>query len=292
MVTLPHVRDAHGPAPIQHDRDDGIAIPRYTVPARLAAYLYRCEGFVEHGVASVRRRELPLVGTPIVLAFGSPYRLSLATEPSRPVRTSQQFVAGLHDTYSTSESTGPNWLIQIDLTPIGAYRILGMPLQELTNRIATVDEILGPEARRLVSNLEATSTWTDRFEFVESFLIDRLAMSSPEANGMTWAWRQLANAHGLVSIRSIADELGWSQRHLIRCFREQIGMPPKKVARQLRFQHAVDLLTVRSNQSLAGVADMAGYFDQAHFARDFREFSGSTPAAYRRAALERSRALT
>lgn len=265
--------------------DARAAFPGYVVPAQLAPYVHRCEGFVEHDTAAVRRRELPLVGTPIILAFGSPYRLSMATDPSRPVRTSRHFVAGLHDTYSTSESTGLNWVIQIDLTPIGAYRILGMSLQELTNRIAPVDDIIGPMARQLVSNLEATSTWRERFHLVESFLIERLVMSKPEASGMRWAWRQLNDAHGLIPIGPIAVELGWSQRHLIERFHEQIGMSPKKIARQLRFLHTVDLLRERPDRSLAYIAAGAGYFDQAHFAREFREFSGSTPATYRREAL-------
>lgn len=291
MVVIIRSGDEHDPAFTPDAGDAGVAVPEYVVPDRLAPYLYRCEGFVEHDTAPIRRRELPLVGMPIILAFGSPYRLSLASDPSLPVQMSRHFVAGLHETYSTSESTGTNWTIQIDLTPIGAYRILELPLHEVTNRITAVDDVMGKMARQLVSNLESTSTWHERYGLVESFLIERLVMSRPEATGMTWAWRQLADAHGSIPIGPIAVELGWSHRHLIQRFREQIGMSPKKVARQLRFLRAVDLLTERPDRSIASIGEDAGYFDQAHFARDFREFTGLTPAAYRRDASAASQSL-
>lgn len=285
MATVIRSNDVSNLAFTSGARDDGIAIPAYALGAALAPYVYRCEGFEEHGMAPVRRRELPLVGTPIILAFGSPYRLSAATDPSSPVRAIQHFIAGLHETYSTSESTGPNWVIQIDLTPIGAFRILGIPLQEFTNQIVPLDDIMGAIAWQLVSNLEATSGWDERYQLVESFLLDRLARSTPEAAGMSWAWQQLTKAHGMIPINRIAEELGWSQRHLIRRFHEQVGMPPKLVARQLRFRHAVDLLKAVPDRSLVEIGALAGYFDQAHFARDFREFSGVTPATYRREAI-------
>jgi len=290
MATIIRSNDVSNPAENPGTPDDGMAIPGYEIGPALAPYVYRCEGFFEPGSVQIRRRELLLVGTPIILAFGSPYRLSAACDPSTPVRAIQHFVAGLHDTYSTSESTGPNWVIQIDLTPIGAFRILEMPLLELTNQIVSVADILGTVGRQLVSNLEATTGWNERFRLVESFLLDRLASSNPEASEMSWAWRQLTDAHGSILINTIAEELRWSQRLLIQRFREQIGMPPKLVARQLRFLHAIDLLKAGPDRSLATIGNEAGYFDQPHFVRDFSEFSGSTPAMYRRDQVASSRA--
>jgi AraC-like DNA-binding protein len=98
---------------------------------------------------------------------------------------------------------------------------------------------------------------------------------------VAWAWRILEKTHGTAPIGWICDRLGRSRRHLAARFREQVGLPPKTVARIMRFDRAVSLLR-RSDDQLADVAFECGYFDQAHFAREFREFAGSTPGEFLR----------
>lgn len=247
----------------------------------LRPFVLRVTGFEERQPDPVRRRELPLVGTPIILSFGSPYQLSTHDDPDVLNVTIPHFVAGLHETYTTSESTGTNWSIQIDLSPIGAYRILGLPLWELTNRIERVDDVLGRSGAQLSLDLEATDTWSERFDLVDAFLADRLKHAAPEEPEIAWAWRQLATSQGLIAIHTLTDELDWSHGRLIDRFREQIGLPPKMIARQLRFRVAASRLRTQPDRSLAEIAGAAGYFDQAHFSREFREFAGITPGDFR-----------
>lgn len=251
------------------------------VPPGLRPFVLRVTGFEERQAEPVRRRELPLVGTPIIMSFGSPYRLSTHDDPGLPVVTIPQFVAGLHETYTTSESTGTNWSIQVDLSPIGAYRILQQPLRELTNRIERMEDVLGPSSAQLRSDLEATATWSERFRLVDAFLSSRLDHAASEEPGIAWAWRQLVTSQGVIAIQTLTDELDWSHRLLIDRFREQIGLPPKVIARQLRFQSAAQRLRTQPERSLAEIADAAGYFDQAHFSREFRKFAGITPGDFR-----------
>jgi len=251
------------------------------VPAKLRPFVLRVIGFEERHTDPMRRRELPFVGTPIILSFDSPYRLSTRDDPCIPSVTIPQFVAGLHETFTTSESTGTNWSIQIDLSPIGAYRILGLPLRELTNRIERVEDVLGQSGAQLRSDLEATDTWSERFILVDAFLTDRIARAASEEPEIAWAWRQLVTSNGLIAIRSLTGELDWSHRRLIDRFREQIGLPPKMIARQLRFQNAVQRLRTQPERSLADIASATGYFDQAHFIKDFRSFAGVTPRQVR-----------
>jgi AraC-like DNA-binding protein len=73
--------------------------------------------------------------------------------------------------------------------------------------------------------------------------------------------------------------VGWSERHFAVQFREQVGVAPKAFARILRFARAVRLLTSDRAPDLADLALACGYYDQAHFARDFRAFAGTTPTA-------------
>ena len=82
---------------------------------------------------------------------------------------------------------------------------------------------------------------------------------------------------GLVTIRALVEETGWSQKHLISQFREHIGLAPKMFARVMRFGSAVDRLRRKEHASLTELALDCGYYDQAHFDRDFRAFAGVTP---------------
>jgi AraC-like DNA-binding protein len=100
-----------------------------------------------------------------------------------------------------------------------------------------------------------------------------------------WAWQQLAATRGRARIGSLTSELGWSRQRLIHGFREQVGMPPKTVARILRFQRAVRILKAGRQVRWTELALDCGYYDQAHMIREFGEFAGRTPTEFMRQSL-------
>ncbi|HJQ83469.1 MAG TPA: helix-turn-helix domain-containing protein, partial [Candidatus Binatia bacterium] len=83
---------------------------------------------------------------------------------------------------------------------------------------------------------------------------------------------------------TVVDETGYSHRRFIALFRDAVGLPPKLYCRVLRFQEALRLLVVRPPRPLADVALAAGYSDQPHLNREFRELAGVSPSEYRAAA--------
>jgi transcriptional regulator GlxA family with amidase domain len=94
----------------------------------------------------------------------------------------------------------------------------------------------------------------------------------------------MRESRGAISIGELADETGWSARHLQGRFQTEIGLSPKLAARVIRFDRARRLLQSRvaagATTDLAGVAAAAGYFDQAHLDRDFRAFAGCSPTGW------------
>lgn len=201
------------------------------------------------------------------------------------------FVAGLHDSYALIETSGVQRGLEVRFTPIGAHRVFGQPMHTLANRTVALDDIIGPLARQVTEQLHEAPDWESRFAILDTVITTRLARArAPNASAaVTWAWNQLLETNGELTIGTISTELGWSRKHLIAQFHEQIGLSPKIVARILRFRHAVRLLDRDNEMSWVQIAHESGYYDQAHLIRDFRQFTGSTPGEFlRRRVLEGS----
>lgn len=172
------------------------------------------------------------------------------------------FVAGLTDHGEVVDQHGEIDCLDLKLTPLGAYRLLGVPMSELTNQVVDLADL-------------ATKLRPDHLD--EDLL--RLADRGPDpAREVTWVWQRLRRTHGNVPIGVLAAEVGWSRRHLVNRFHAQVGLPPKTVARILRFEELLRRLPTATHG--ARVAVECGYYDQAHMNRDFREFAGTTPGEY------------
>jgi AraC-like DNA-binding protein len=189
------------------------------------------------------------------------------------------FFGGLSDSHVVTETTGAAQGVQVDFSPLGAYQLLGLSMSDTANRTVALDELFGRAGRQLVERLHEEATWEGRFAALDAFFGERLQQARTPAPGVAWAWRRLTESAGRIAIADLAREVGWSQKHLIARFRDQIGMPPKICARLLRFERAMRHLK-RGGADASRFADLAhacGYYDQAHFIRDCHAFAGRTP---------------
>lgn len=234
-------------------------------------------GWREQTTRALRRRETASGIIPLIINLGSAYRVIPGGAASPETRTS--FVAGLYENWVDVEGPLATTAIQVNLTPLGARSLLGVPMDAIANRVVELEDLLTGGERSLVEQLRNTTAWSARFELLETFLLRRLAAAPSASAPVTWAWQQLETSRGRVGIGALARELGWSHRHLISQFREHVGLAPQVVARILRFQRAVALVTSPGKESLSRIALKAGYYDQAHLNRDFTEFAGTSPTA-------------
>jgi AraC-like DNA-binding protein len=239
-------------------------------------------GWHERTPAPLRRRQMPIAAIPVILSFGLPFELLDPHDPDRGSRRRRvSFVAGAHDQFSIVEHDGLSHGVQIYFTPLGARRVLGLPLRELTNQVVPFEDVLGePVARELVERLALAPGWPERFALLDATICARLREASEPAPALAWAWRRLEQSDGRLPIGVLAQELGCSRRHLVAQVHEQLGLPPKTLARILRFNRAVELLGRDDGARLGEIALDCGYYDQAHLNRDFRAFAGDPPNAF------------
>jgi AraC-like DNA-binding protein len=175
------------------------------------------------------------------------------------------------------ETPGGQRGIQLDLTPLGAYTLLGVPMGRLANIAADLGDLLGPCAGELVERLADTPGWAARFDLIDAFLLRRLEIGPTPAPEVARAWQVLTATGGRAPVAALAGEVGWSRKHLHHRFKEQVGLAPKVMARILRFERAVELISA-GGRPWAEIAADCGYYDQAHLNREVRALAGCTPS--------------
>lgn len=253
---------------------------------RLRPYVVSYEGYRETSLNVLARLEVASPKVVLIINFGAPYRLSGPVHPAGEGEAFSSFVAGLTDTYTHVASVGPAYTLQIDFTPLGAYLFFGMPMHLLANRVVTPGDIDNALGACFIEQLYETPSWEQRFACLDQLILKRLTSSRDRSvDIVAWAWRQLHDSRGSVAIGVLADEAGCSAKHFIAQFREQLGLPPKALARMLRFDHVVSLLDRDTIPDWPMLARQCGYYDQAHFIKDFRRFAGVTPGEYHRRLL-------
>jgi AraC-like DNA-binding protein len=252
---------------------------RRTPSQRTAGLIMGMSGYRETELGRISQRETASLVVPLIISFGTPFLIALGRAPDAADRQ-PSFAAGLYSGPIFIESDGGAECVQVDFTPLGAYRFFGGAVVDLVARMVDMSDVLGREGRDLRERLGATSGWQHRFDLVEDFVADRACHSpSPE---IEFAYRRLARTKGGARIAALAKDIGWSRKHLVNRFRSELGLAPKPIARLMRFHEACRLAQTEATGGWAAIAATSGYADQAHLAREFLDFAGEPPTAWAR----------
>ena len=190
----------------------------------------------------------------------------------------RSFAGGLYGHPVRVRHEGSAAGVQVDLEPLAARALLGVPAGELSHRTVALDQLLGPDAERVAERLHGAQRGAERFAILDAVLRQALDGARGTVPPDTWrAWTLLARSHGRLRVAELADALGCSRRHLVNRFAADIGVPPKLAARMLRVEHARRRL---GSAPLARLAAECGYADQAHLSREFAELAGAPPTAF------------
>ena len=179
-------------------------------------------------------------------------------------------IVGFGDTYGA---------IDLKLTPLGAYTLIGAPLCELGGACVPLADVFGRDGEELVARVRESDDWDERFDALEAFLLRRLAAGPTPDPAVAWAFDRLRATRGAARVEALASELGCSRRYLRDGFVRQVGLAPKTVGRLMRFQHVREGIQ-HAPAPWSEVAYAAGYADQSHLNREFRELAGTTPSDF------------
>ncbi|MEU6269132.1 AraC family transcriptional regulator [Saccharopolyspora shandongensis] len=252
-------------------RDDG-ALWDITCPKRPSRVPgVAMAGFGDRGITPSGLRLIPHPAVTLMLVFGG----TIAVEDAAGRQRQGSFITGLGfgDVLRVLRVETFECL-QVRLSPVVAHAVLGAATADLDAAV-TLDDLWGREATRLSEQLGSLSSWDERFAWIDAWIARRCAAASRVDQEVAWAWHRIVAGRGTGRIEHLAAELGWSRKRLWSRFGAQIGLPPKRAAKLVRFDHAVHGLV--AGQDAAGVAADGGYTDQSHLHRDVAAFTSLTP---------------
>ncbi len=231
-----------------------------------------------------RQRILPTGSTQIILSLNRSYLLDCPEgQPARTAPAAQ--VVGARSSYEVIDNSDLACIIGLVFRPGGFSALMGAPADLFANRFVSLEDVWGTEARSLRERLCEIASAGGRLACLEAFLSRRLAgcparsflQPHPAVGFALDRFRRIPSA---LSVAEVARGTGWSERRFSQLFREQVGLAPKVWCRIQRFQHAVRQLHEGPEIRWGELALDCGYYDQSHFANEFRAFSGIDISTY------------
>jgi AraC-like DNA-binding protein len=231
-----------------------------------------------------RERILPTGNTQVILNLARDFLLDCPEgAPARQTPASQ--VVGARTVYEIVDTSDMADLIGVVFRPGGFPLFAGDAADLFSNRSVGLEDVWGLRARGLRERLRELVTPQSRLRCLEGFLV-AFCMAGKSGCVATptieFALRRFEQAACVGSVREVARAVGWSERRFSQVFREQVGLSPKVWCRVQRFQRVVRQLHAGVDVPWPELALECGYYDQSHFANEFRAFSGIDATTYTR----------
>jgi AraC-like DNA-binding protein len=211
----------------------------------------------------------------LILNFARPFR---RYQGDGSARVQPLFMlVGQLERHLQIEPAGLVQLIGVRFRPAGAAPFLRFPMHEFTGRFEPLDSVLPALRGEIEAAAGHESGLPKRVLAVERILIEFLRDAKEPDPRVEEGVRRILARRGRIHVRELARDLGMSERQLERGFHDAVGLSPKVLARIIRFQRVFQEVDGIGAPNWVRVALDCGYYDQAHFVKDFRAFSGQTP---------------
>lgn len=214
------------------------------------------------------------------LVIGFQYKGQLATiQDKAENRLSSAGITGVSDTYKVFKNSPNIGTILVYFTEIGFTHFVAHPAHELFNQSISLDYLFDKgQVAEAEDRLAYAQSDKQRIRIVEQFLLSQLKTVQTDKLIME-AVRLIYQSKGTIRISELIDRLCISQSPFEKRFRKLVGTSPKKFASIVRFHTVLDHLG--GTKSLAEICYENHFFDQAHFIKDFRQYTGDTPENFR-----------
>jgi len=161
-----------------------------------------------------------------------------------------------------------------------AYPFISETMHALTNIVVDAELVFKNDILYLTEKLKNAGSIDEKFQILEKNLFGFYLNNLYENPFIDFAISKIITKPAHWRIREIADRAGYSQKHIIKLFKDHVGLTPKEFLKIIRFQKVIEDIEKQKTINWASIAADCGFYDQSHFISDFRTYSGYTPADY------------
>ena len=177
------------------------------------------------------------------------------------------------------EQDVPSGTIGIEFHLAGAYRFFSFPQDETKNKMYCIEDVLGILGRNIQEKFFDAISVEQKVELLQQFLLN-LFDESTDDKIFEYCVNKIKFSIGSISVNQLEKETGYSRRRLNMKFHEKIGVSPKTLCALTRFTYVYQVLANNPNEIFLNKIFYNLYYNQAHFIKEFKRFTGHPPAAY------------
>jgi AraC-like DNA-binding protein len=254
----------------------------YTVhtPTKELQPFVKCFWILEDDGSDIpaRQRVVPDGCMELIFHYGDLYEQFF--EDGTSIIQPRSFVFGQITNYIEIAPTGVSGIVAARFLPDGLMAFINMPVTALENKAVPIADVFGEKGKFLEEKVMQAGDNLQRIQLMEQFLLSRLAATATIDLIAKNCVDVIFQSQGQLSVVDLADKMKINRRNIERKFTTAIGMSPKQLARVVRLQATIRMLEQKKFSSLTSLAYENGYYDQAHFIKDFREFTGVSPKSF------------
>ncbi len=188
--------------------------------------------------------------------------------------------SGIRNKFITIPSGKDSEMFIINFLKGRSYPFVQIPLYDLTDSVVDAELVLTNNILNLREMILESPEIAQKFCIAENYLLKKFHTKLIVNPFIEFAVNKIVSSPHQISMEEIAGKVGYSQKHLIKLFKDNVGLTPKGFLKVIRFQKAIEEIAAAKEINWTGIAYESGYYDQAHFINDFKIFSGFTPQQY------------
>lgn len=250
-------------------------------PPPLSQYVELLTWYADYVPDYSMERILPQGVVELIIDLTDPPKFIYDNDSHAVAQTCRKaWLAGIRQEFLTISALPGSSMLVVRFRPGMAYPALQLPIGLLKNTVLDADLVLDPDISRLREQLVNAPTPEEKFTFTLDFLRERIRRSADIHPAITFCMEKIALDPAHLTIEALVHKTGWSHKHLIALFDKYVGVSPREFVRISRFQKAVAAIGANTSVNWTRLAHDCGYYDQAHFIKDFKRFSGLSPQFY------------
>jgi AraC-like DNA-binding protein len=191
----------------------------------------------------------------------------------------KSWISGMKTDYILIDASVSN-MIGVHFKPGGCYPFINFPMVELNNLTIEADPVLGNEIHIIRDAILHEPGIEKRFDILEKYFLKKGESKMENHALVHYSVNQLLQSPHMWTIKNLSNKTGITQKHLITLFKKYVGLSPKMFSRIHKFQKVVQQIEQLQKVDWALLAYECGYYDQAHFIKEFHAFSGINPVSY------------